>query len=234
MKRIGIFVGGSPLPTDGETMDVSCTTPWGAAAEQPRKLRLGETELFLMRRHGEQHQTNPHQINYRANVWLFNALGVDAIVGTHTVGSIDAQLRVGDLVLPTQLIDYTWGRQHTFDDKRRHVDFSQPYDDSVRERIVQSGVDMFTDGVHAVTQGPRLETAAEIKRIGQDGCTIVGMTGMPEAGLARELEVPYASVCVVINPGAGLSAESIDLAALRRASLAGANKIWSIFERLGS
>ncbi len=232
MARIGVFVGGSPLPIEGKPMSIATDTPWGQASQAPWQIELGQHEYLLLHRHGPEHALNPHQINYRANVWLMNTLGVDALLGTHTVGSLDLALEVGALVLPHQLIDYTWGREQTFDDERRHVDFSNPYTESLRVRLLASNVPMHDGGVYGCTQGPRLEGAAEIVRMGRDGCTLVGMTGMPEAGLARELGLAYASLCVVVNPAAALGPAGIDMAQLRAASQQGADSIWAVLESL--
>ncbi|MEQ8690608.1 MAG: S-methyl-5'-thioinosine phosphorylase [Pseudomonadales bacterium] len=234
MTTLGVFVGGSPLPSAGQVVEAERDTPWGEVSDLPYRVQLGEVQLLLMHRHGPQRELSPHQINYRANVWLMQQLGATVLIGTHTVGSIDPNLKVGELVLPEQLIDYTWGRAQTFDDQRRHVDFSSPYSADLRARILASGVPIHAGGVYACTQGPRLESAAEIVRLARDGCTIVGMTGMPEAGLARELELEFASLCVVVNPAAGVSSASIDMQALREASERGAAQIWAVLTALGA
>ena len=154
---------------------------------------------------------------------------------------MDPQLRVGDLVVPEQLIDYTWGRQSSFDDELRHIEFSQPYDAKLAQQVLAAGggldVRMVGGGVYGCTQGPRLETAAEIKRLSRDGCTLVGMTAMPEAALCRELEIPMANVSLVVNPAAGVSAgvrgeQPIDLGALRLASQQGAQQMRTLLSAL--
>jgi 5'-methylthioinosine phosphorylase len=238
MNTIGVMVGSALFDLESKEIETDLETPWGAASAPVQELEMGATRLYLLRRHGAQQQLSPHQVNYRANVWLLKQMGVDAIIGTHTVGSIDLQLDVGQLVVPHQIIDYTWGRPQTYDDERRHVEFSYPYDEALRQRIIASFArseniespqgSLAERGVYGCTQGPRLETAAEIERMRRDGCDVVGMTGMPEAGLARELDIAYASVCVIVNPAAGLSDAQIDMEALLTASRNGAHLIQAL------
>jgi len=227
-QRLGLFVGSAPIAVEGHVLDEQLDTPWGLASQTPLLVDLPNLQCVVMKRHGAQSELSPHQINYRANLWLMKQLGVGAIVATHTVGSIDPNLSVGQLVLPHNLIDYTWGRGDTFDDQRRHIEFSNPYDENLRSKILQANPSVVDAGVYACTQGPRLETAAEIARLNIDGCTLVGMTGMPEAALARELEIAYASVCLVVNPAAGVSDKVIDMTDLRNASVQGAADLWQL------
>jgi len=169
----------------------------------------GHRALFLAR-HGHGHTIPPHRVNYRANLWALKDQGASAIVAVASVGAIRG-CAPGDLVIPHQLIDYTWGRQQTYfdggDQQVVHVDFTQPYSARLREICLagarQGRIALQDGGVYAAVSGPRLETAAEIDRMDRDGATMVGMTGMPEAGLARELGIDYASVCVVVNHAAG-------------------------------
>jgi 5'-methylthioadenosine phosphorylase len=168
--------------------------------------------------------------------------GANAIVAIATVGGISAELKAGDLVVPHQIIDYTWGRESTyydgFDSDITHVDFTQPYSPSVRSAILmaarESGVQVLEQGVYAATQGPRLETAAEIDRLERDGADIVGMTGMPEAVLARERSIPYGALAVVVNPAAGRgdSIEAISLDTLHEVLERVMNKVNGILARL--
>jgi 5'-methylthioinosine phosphorylase len=167
------------------------------------------------------HRIAPHEINYRANLWALKEVGVTEIVAVAAVGGIDPNLKAGDLVVPDQLIDYTYGRNHTFfqgpDQPVTHIDFTHPYTQSIRNTLINAsrsvGHPAVDHGTYAACQGPRLETAAEIRRFAKDGCSIVGMTGMPEAALARELGIAYACLAVVVNPAAGVgdSAEAISL-----------------------
>ena len=169
----------------------------------------GHRAIFLAR-HGHGHTIPPHRVNYRANLWALKEQGASAILAVASVGAIRGCMP-GDLVLPHQLIDYTWGRQHTFfdggDQQVVHIDFTHPYSARLRETILAGARDgrilLRDGGVYGAVSGPRLETAAEIDRMDRDGATLVGMTGMPETALARELGVDYASVCVVVNHAAG-------------------------------
>ncbi|XOV81903.1 MAG: S-methyl-5'-thioinosine phosphorylase [bacterium] len=234
MPRIGVFVGSSPLPMTGESLSLNLQTPWGDASAPPQKYVVGDYEYLILSRHGAQHEFAPHQINYRANIWLMHSLGVDGLLGTYTVGSIDPALAVGQLVVPSQLIDYSWGRASTFDDKLHHIEFTQPYDTLLRQQVLQADGALVDGGVYACTQGPRLETAAEIKRLAQDGATLVGMTGMPEAALARELDIPFAALCLVVNPAAGVSDDVIDMQALAEISATGGARMLDVLIQLAA
>ena len=195
--------GSDPLPAVE-----SAETPYGAASAIPSRLAAFPNTVFL-NRHGEGHVLLPHEINYRANIWLLNELGVRRIVAVFAVGGIARSLADGTLALPRQIVDYTWGREHTFStgDSLFHADFSEPFDPGLRGRLLDAArhadVAVVDGGVYGATQGPRFETIAEIDRMERDGCDLVGMTAMPEAGLARELEIPYAGICLVVNPAAG-------------------------------
>ena len=232
MSRLGVFVGSSPLETTDLHPCAGRQTPWGDASAAPVRQQLGEHELIYLRRHGDHHEFAPHQINYRANVWLMHSLGIDALVGTYTVGGIDPALGVGQLVVPDQLIDYTWGRDSTFDDKVRHAEFAQPYDQNLIERLTSVDSEVVRGGVYAATQGPRLESAAEVRRLAQAGCTVVGMTGMPEPALARELDLPFAGLCLVVNPASGVSEQEITLEAIVAASRSGAKTMLTLLHKV--
>ncbi len=232
MSRMGVFIGSSPLDIEGLEPCGQTATPWGEASGVPVRQKFGRHELIYLSRHGAQHQFAPHQINYRANVWVMHSIGVDCLVGTYTVGGIDPKLGVGQLVIPHQLIDYTWGRESTYDDQVRHVEFAEPYDRGLIAQLAAADDTVYNGGVYAATQGPRLETVAEVRRLAQDGATVVGMTGMPEAALARELEIPFAGLCLVVNPAAGVSDEEITLDAIYAASRAGAKDMLALLQRL--
>jgi 5'-methylthioadenosine phosphorylase len=186
-------------------------TPYG---EPSGPLTFGEiaghTVVFLPR-HGSGHTIPPHAVNYRANIWALSSEGVTNIVAIASVGGIHADLVPGSIVLPDQLIDYTHGRKGSFyegeDKPVRHIDFTEPYCPKTRDLCKQAaskvGEALIDGGIYAVVQGPRLETAAEINRLERDGATMVGMTGMPEASLARELDMSYAAICPVANYAAG-------------------------------
>jgi 5'-methylthioinosine phosphorylase len=183
---------------------------------------ISTPEVVFIARHGERHQFPPHKVNYRANMAALKDAAVSAIYAVNVVGGINMEMCPGDLVIPDQIIDYTWGSENTYSDGSvlecisvQHVDFTNPYDESLRKNLLHQaialGFQVHLGGVYGATQGPRLESAAEISRMGQDGCDIVGMTGMPEAALARELGLPYASLALVVNLAAGLSDEEITL-----------------------
>ncbi len=177
-------------------------------------------EVVFLPRHGEEQTIAPHKINYRANIWALREQGVTEIIAVAAVGGIRADLGPGTLAIPDQIIDYTHGReQSVYSDNfspDKHLDFTRPYDENIRQQLLtaaqQVKLPIINGGTYGATQGPRLETAAEIKRMAQDGCAIVGMTGMPEAYLARELGMRYASCAVVANWAAGLSDGEITMA----------------------
>lgn len=206
------MIGGTALATlsmDGSELTIE--TPWGPPSGSIAAGQLGEGEVFFLNRHGCDHRIPPHAINYRANIAALHQLEVSGIVAVYAVGGIGHAMTSGTLALPHQIIDYTWGRAHSYcdgaDTPLLHIDFSAPYCPDLRARLLaasqKAGVDLIDQGVYGVTQGPRLETAAEIARMARDGCDLVGMTGMPEAALARELGIPFAGIALVVNPAAG-------------------------------
>ncbi len=168
-------------------------------------------EVVFLARHGYGHSIPPHQINYRANIWALHAQGVKNVIAIAAVGGIRSDLRPGVLAVPHQIIDYTHGRASTFvtrtDRGVQHIDFTLPYCQTLRAACLkaahQAGESVIDGGVYAATEGPRLETAAEINRLERDGADMVGMTGMPEAALAREIGLRYAAIAVVVNYAAG-------------------------------
>ncbi len=186
-------------------------TPFGAPSAPIVHGRLGGAEGYFLARHGSGHTLAPHEVNYRANIWALSRLGIDQVVAINTVGAIREDLTPGELVLPDQIIDYTWGRAQTFHEglggEVIHVDFTEPYSSPVRAMLIKAAknaaVPVRDGGVYGATQGPRLESRSEINRMERDGCDVVGMTGMPEAVLARELEIEYACCAVVVNMAAG-------------------------------
>ena len=225
MAKIGLIVGSGALAWDlGWEETGGVETPWGDAAAPLRRADHHGREVFALARHGVPHRYAPHAVNYRANLALLEAAGVELIVALNTVGGISDFAETESLVLPDQLIDYSWGRVQSYspDDDVRHIDFTEPYDRTLRQALLDAAaradVPLHDGGVMGVTQGPRLETAAEIQRMARDGCAVVGMTGMPEAALARELDLPFASIALVVNPAAGLATERIDLDDIRAAS----------------
>jgi 5'-methylthioinosine phosphorylase len=219
---VGI-IGGSGL---ADIKDLSFSnehkvnTPYGDTSAPIQQANYNGLEVMFLARHGAVHHIPPHSINYRANLWALNQLGVDQIIAVNAVGGIAANMGPEMIVLPDQLIDYTYGREHTFshtaDDELQHIDFTYPYDEDLRKSLAAAfdggDINYQYGGVYGATQGPRLETAAEVLRLERDGCGLVGMTGMPEAGLARELEIAYCSVCLVVNWAAGKSDNLITMA----------------------
>lgn len=186
-------------------------TPYGPPSSPLITAALGPFRVSLIVRHGEQHSIAPHEVNYRANIWALHQIGVRRLIGLNTVGAIAEGFAPGTLAVPEQLIDYTWGRLQTFGGEQpRHIDFSEPFDRrlsaALAEAARQENDGTVTRGVYGVTQGPRLETAAEIDRLDRDGCAMVGMTALPEAALARELEIRYAICAIAVNHAAGRGA----------------------------
>jgi 5'-methylthioadenosine phosphorylase len=222
------IIGGSGL-TDLANLNVAhreiVRTPFG---EPSGPLTIGEINgqsAVFIARHGYGHTIPPHEVNYRANLWALRSKGATLVVSVASVGGIRADLKPGDLVVPDQIVDYTWGRSSTYHEGEgctvTHVDFTDPYDELLRQRIMAAGtlagIAIKSGGTYAATQGPRLETRAEINRFERDGCDLVGMTAMPEAILARELELPYAAINVVANyaAGRGDSAKGIQFDAIQ-------------------
>lgn len=175
--------------------------------------------IWFMPRHGKDHSVPPHLINYRANIWALKSVGVKKIIAVNAVGGITPQMAPGQVVVPTQIIDYSWGREHTFFDGLNsldnHIDFTWPYDKSLNQLLSNAAKNLniphINSAVYACTQGPRLETAAEISKLERDGADIVGMTAMPEAALAREVSIAYSSIALVVNWGAGLTDKEISM-----------------------
>jgi 5'-deoxy-5'-methylthioadenosine phosphorylase len=199
-------------------------TPYGDPSGPVTFGKLGNKDVAFLARHGYGHTISPHEINYRANLWALRQIGVKEIVAVATVGGIRPDMIAGKILLPNQIIDYTWGRSSTFfeggDQPVTHIDFTHPYDEALRLRLAQAAssieLPIHLAGTYGCTQGPRLESAAEIRRMSRDGCDVVGMTGMPETALARELDLAYASVGVVANAAAGVgsSVDRIELSAI--------------------
>ena len=200
-------------------------TPYGEPSGALTFGRICGQDVIFLARHGYGHTIPPHEVNYRANLWALKNHGVDRIVSVATVGGIHAELIPGTLVIPDQIIDYTHGRESTFfieaDKPVIHLDFTFPYCQLMRTSLLSAaqaaGISLRDGGVYGAVQGPRLETAAEINRIERDGADMVGMTGMPEAYLARELELNYAAVGVVVNYAAGrmTSSEGIHMGSIQ-------------------
>ena len=208
------IIGGSGLAALS-SLEVSrrqvVSTPYGQPSGALACGKIRGHEVMFLARHGDGHAIPAHEVNYRANIWALHAQGATHVVSIASVGGIRNDLRPGVLVVPDQLIDYTHGRAATFftggERGVHHIDFTLPYSQLLRTACLaaagQAGEDLIDGGVYAATQGPRLETAAEIDRLERDGADMVGMTGMPEAALAREIGLSYAAIAVVANDAAG-------------------------------
>jgi len=208
------IIGGSGLNQLGNLEAAQRTasrTPYGEPSGALTFGRIGRREVVFLARHGHRHTIAPHEVNYRANLWALKDAGTLEVLSVATVGGIRNSLAPGALVLPHQIIDYTWGRHATYHEGPgatvNHIDFTEPYSRGMRNKIREAaracGEKLIDGGVYAATQGPRLETAAEIDRLERDGADIVGMTAMPEAALAREISLEYAAIAVVANHAAG-------------------------------
>jgi 5'-methylthioadenosine phosphorylase len=207
------IIGGSGLSKlsslDVERREV-VRTPYGEPSGALLFGRISGQEVVFLARHGYGHTIPPHKVNYRANMWALKNAGAEGVISVASVGGIRADMLPGVLATPHQILDYTHGRGATYFDGDTQVvlvDFTEPYCPLLRKRLLAAAASanevMIDGGVYAATQGPRLESAAEINRLERDGADIVGMTGMPEAVLARELEMPYAAITVVANYAAG-------------------------------
>jgi 5'-methylthioinosine phosphorylase len=220
------LIGGSGLTQLASLVEArrsAVRTPYGEPSGAITHGAIHGRAAMFLARHGHGHTIPPHEINYRANLWALKEEGAASVVSVATVGGVRAELGPGVLVVPHQIIDYTWGRHSTYFEGGEapvtHIDFTHPYTEGLRQRILAAGraagEKVFDGGVYAATQGPRLESAAEIDRLERDGADMVGMTGMPEAALARELGLEYAAIAVVVNHAAGRG-ESKDGIALDR------------------
>lgn len=217
-------IGGSGL-TELTNLEIThrriVRTPFGEPSGPLTFGHVGTHDVVFLARHGYGHTLAPHEINYRANLWAIQAQAVDGVIAVCTVGGIAPGIGAGTIVVPDQIIDYTYGRAFTYfegaEQPVTHIDFTFPYSDMMRQLAIAAarevGITVVDGGTYAATQGPRLETKAEIDRLERDGATMVGMTGMPEAALARELGLEYAHLAVVVNPaaGRGTSARKVSL-----------------------
>lgn len=216
--------GFDPAENAGKVID----TPYGEPSAPIRRVRRGKHDVLWLPRHGDRHTIPPHRINYRANLYALREAGATAVIGINTVGVITGRVSPGGIAVPRQLIDYTWGREHTYFDGTggdvTHLDFSNPFSASLCAGLMAAarvaGVDCIDGGVYAATQGPRLETAAEVDRLERDGADLVGMTAMPEAVLAAELGLDYAILALAVNPAAGRTDESLHAEVERHAASA--------------
>lgn len=221
MSKIGI-IGGTGL-TRITSLEITkrevIHTPYGEPSGVFSRGELFNQEVIFLARHGYSHRIPPHEINYKANIWAMQHLGIEKIIAFGSVGGITPEMKPEMIVIPDQIIDYTYSRGNTFfegnPDEVVHVDFTSPYSEELRNALISSGkalsVDLIPHGVYAAMQGPRLETAAEINKLERDGCDIVGMTAMPEAVLAKELGIDYATCALISNLAAGRGAGPISI-----------------------
>ena len=238
------IIGGSGL-TKMDALEITrrevVNTPYGEPSSPLIHGCFDGLDIVFLPRHGAGHTIPPHKINYRANIWALKHIGVDYIVGMATVGGIRDDMEPETIAIPDQIIDYTWGRGNTFFENDlsevTHIDFTQPYCQKLRAALIaaaeDAGLDIRKDATYGATQGPRLETAMEIKRMHNDGCDIVGMTGMPEAALAKELELCYAHCSVVANWAAGKSDRPITMEDIEKHMKRGMGEVYTLLQKLG-
>lgn len=242
MSTIAI-IGGTGLTKISNLSIVSREVHVSAYGEPSAPLTrgmLGGREILFLPRHGAGHTIPPHRVNYRANISVLKNAGVCNVIAVNAVGGITSNVPPPMLVVPDQIIDYTWSREHSIFDEGLeevvHIDFTQPYCESLRTDILraakEANIDIVNTATYAATQGPRLETAAEINRLERDGCHIVGMTGMPEAALAREMGLCYASIAVVANWAAGRSEGEITLEEIESNLKVGIENVKHVLEHL--
>jgi len=238
MNKLAI-IGGTGLARIEELSLVSSeslVTPYGAPSAPLIKGELAGKQVIFLARHGNDHTIPPHKINYRANIWALKSVGVTEIIAVAAVGGIHADISPKKIIIPDQIIDYTHDRKHTFFEENlsavTHIDFTYPYSEVLRKRLQQAskdcGIHVYNGGVYGATQGPRLETAVEVSRMERDGCDIVGMTGMPEASLARELGLNYACCALSVNWAAGKSGNEITMQEIEQAIEVGMVDVKSI------
>ena len=236
-------IGGTGM-TEIEGLEVThrevVHTPYGEPSGPITHGTIGGKSIAFLARHGYTHTIPPHKINYRANMWALHSLGVEKVVAIAAVGGITPDMQPTRLVIPDQIVDCTYGRSHTFSEEGlthvTHIDFSWPYCPELRQALIQAaqcaGIEVVPHGTYAATQGPRLETAAEIRKLERDGCDLVGMTAMPEAALARELGLRYASCAVIANWAAGKCDEEISMDEIRDNLIVGMENARALLRRL--
>lgn len=238
MKTLAV-IGGTGLNAWGEPeQELQCETPYGNSSGPVSVHSFDNARLLFLPRHGPGHRIAPHDVNYRANIWALREAGAGEILAVNAVGGIGEGMDPGALVLPDQLIDYTWGRQHSYssgvDSELKHIDFTRPFSSKLRAEsswaAKMAGISLVEGGCIGVTQGPRLETAAEVLRLERDGCQLVGMTTMPEAALAAELGLEYAVIAMVVNQAAGKGAGVVDLETVERNAADASTRVRSLLE----
>jgi len=242
MNKLAI-IGGTGLTTLNNleiTRREIVQTPYGEPSAPLIYGELSGVEVLFLPRHGHGHKIPPHKINYRANIWALKNADVQSVIAFAAVGGIRQDMVPRRLVVPDQIIDYTWSRATSFFEEGlnrvTHIDFTYPYANDLRQKLIKScetlALDLASKATYAATQGPRLETAAEINRLERDGCDIVGMTGMPEAALAKELELSYATVAVVANLAAGRSQVKLTMEMIEQNLTAGMGDARKLLEHV--
>ncbi len=243
------IIGGTGLNSiEGVSVldELRSSTPFGAPSGALQRIDFRGRQCLFLARHGQPHRIPPHRINYRANLWALHERGVRRVIAINSVGGIAPAMAAGVVAIPDQIVDYTSGREHTFHDGIErggvdlaaldHVDFTHPYSAGLRSALRNAaelaGVEVVEGGVYGATQGPRLESIAEIARMARDGCDLVGMTGMPEAGLARELGMQYAALCLVVNPAAGIGEGEITMDDINRVIASGMGRVRALLGEL--
>ncbi len=235
MTKLAIIGGSGLTKLDGLTIidEINPDTVWGKPSAPIKVGKFNNIQILFLPRHGNPHTIPPHKINYRANIQALKYAGVNEIIAVNAVGGITGAMTPCRIVIPDQLIDYTHGRIDTFYEDNlnevTHIDFTAPYSESLRQQLIsaaaENNINVYPNGTYAVTQGPRLETAAEIIKYERDGCDIVGMTSMPEASLARELEMEYVCCSLVVNWAAGKTDEIITMEIIENNLKEGLGKI---------
>ena len=238
MGLLGVIGGSGLYGLSASGRPKAVSTPWGPASGPTVIHEVGGGVAFIAR-HGADHSIAPHRVNYRANIHALREAGCDRVLAVSSVGGIAPACQPGKLVVPDQLIDYTWGREMTFQgegDAVRHFDFTDPYSPDWRGKVIgalnELEIEFVDGGTYAAVQGPRFETAAEIRRLAADGCHIVGMTGMPEAILAREAGLDYAAVCPVGNLAAGIATDELSMDDVIGAVGTGMERVTSLITNL--
>jgi 5'-methylthioinosine phosphorylase len=238
------LIGGTGLTELQEPAEsLAVETPYGAPSAAIRVIASEPLRLIFLPRHGSPHRFPPHRVNYRANLWALREAGAERVLAVYAVGGLQEPYAPAALVAPDQLIDYSWGREHTFSDSEDaplvHVDFTRPYEGSLRKSLLAAAqtasIHLVDGGCIGVFQGPRLESAAEIEKARRDGCHMAGMTALPEAALARELGIDYAAIAVISNWGAGVKDKQLsedDIAATLREPMARVRRLVAALTRV--
>ncbi len=240
MNLLGL-IGGTGLDQwGGLESEMGFETPYGSPSAPVAYYEIGASHLLFLARHSHNHSIPPHRVNYRANIHALHQAGVKQVLGINAVGGITERFGAGTMAVPDQLVDYTWGREQSYSDGTtfglQHIEFAEPFAGPLRQRVLAAAADLKLNvvdgGCVAVVQGPRLETAAEICRLREDGSDMVGMTTMPEAALARELGMDYTALCVVSNKAADKAEEPITMEEIHANLAQAIGKVRAIVEYL--